>query len=363
MLILFCRKQRREERLSQNQSLNTESQDSDNSATPVNLNRECHRLDDQATTDTNDEETEEWPKSSARAKRGTGWSALESQSQGDDLSKSPGQTSRTLDNGKQRRPFQRQAPVIKYDVASESLDYGASKSDDELLQQEREQEPSTSNSSFVHNLIDVTPDDGDDKSSHVRLDLELPAAQPQVARRYTSPGVPMLGHSSSSEDNLLSYNTAALGDGEYVLPNGMVILSPNGDVFARSPSTGKNILVRPKTFSNFKNFTTNLPKSMKALPLKDNRVKSSLMNRGRPQEKINNDGSITNALDGGEQAKSNTKAKAKLDRLTKEQLFLMWKTSEKELHAQLKKALKEKEDLEQKLASLQGLQDQTETDT
>ena len=59
---IICRKQRREERLSQHPSVQTDySVDSDNSATPVNVNRQVCRLDETATTDTNDENNDDWP--------------------------------------------------------------------------------------------------------------------------------------------------------------------------------------------------------------------------------------------------------------------------------------------------------------
>ena len=178
----------------------------------------------------------------------------------------------------------------------------------------------------------------------------------------SNPGMPLLGNTSSSEDNILMSS---------YLPNGVLILSPNGDVFARDGATGRNVLVRPKTFANFKNFTTNLPQSMKTLPLKDNRVKSNILSRSRTLDGLN-DGAINNDIEpAGSQHQASCPPQlvtslsadcappqsAQLDHLTKEQLYFMWKMSEKELNKRLKRALREKAELEQKLATLQPSDD------
>lgn len=158
-----------------------------------------------------------------------------------------------------------------------------------------------------------------------------------------NPGMPLLGNNSTSEDNILM---------SQYLPNGVLILSPNGDVFARDNSTGRNVLVRPKTFANFKNFTTSLPQSMKTLPLKDNRVKSNLLSRSRTLDGLN-DGAINNDIEPVATSSSDGAQMANLEHLSKEQVYFMWKASEKELHKRLKRALKDKAELEQKLANLQ----------
>ena len=135
------------------------------------------------------------------------------------------------------------------------------------------------------------------------------------------------------------------------LPIRVLILSPNGDVFARDAS-GKSVLVRPKTLANFKNFTTNLPQSMKTLPLKDNRVKSSLFSRSRTLDRMTDD-TITNDIEPGG---------VNLDQLTKEQVYHLWRVSESELNQQLRQALEEKAELEQKLAMMKPPQEPKEPD-
>ena len=244
-----------------------------------------------------------------------------------------------------KNPLLRQSVVSKFSSQGSSdpaEDYGPSKSDDELLASDVDVDggPSTSPKG-TYKLVDISdPDEVETPSGGPEVMVEMEEDTPEEReereereRRYSNPSFPLLGHQSSSEDNLTT-----TGAETYQLPNGMVILSPNGDVFARSGA--KNILVRPKTFANFKNFTTNLPDSMRTLPLKDNRVKSPFDRRDRPLGR-RSVGAITNELE-----------RVSLEHLSKRDIFLMWKTSERELHRELRKALEEKAELEQKLALL-----------
>ena len=346
-------------------------------------------LEEAATTDTGDEGVEEWPRRwpGGWAKGATAMAAAvaaagqpESPLAGPSLSPqtSPYKTRRPQPGlqkpdqsprpcpARNRRPFQRQAPVIKYEAGAEALEYGPSKSDDELLQVEplssspgRCQhagggvavdrlvdvpEPSTRRGSArkkplqEYSKTDNDEDIGEKGALTERLGL---VPEPHSHRRFSNPGRPLLGQSSSSEDNLLSYN--ATYNTDYLLPNGMVILSANGDIFARNPTSGKSILVRPKASSNFETFSTNLPRSMKALPRKENRVKPGVYDRSRTGDRAN-----LPAINKELEAETSS---VNLDHFTKKDLFLMWKSSEKELGNKLKTALKDKADLQQKLAS------------
>lgn len=228
-------------------------------------------------------------------------------------------------------------------VVGDGMDYNASKSDDELLgNSDPDTEPPMSAahpSNPSYKLLNTSDHEGD-KLSGLCTDPEDDEDSPDHDEdereiRYSNPTFPLLGHTSSSEDNLISGGLET-----YSLPNGMVLFSPEGDVFARSASSGKNILVRPKTLTNFKNFSRNLPESMKMLPLKDNRVKSTLSNHGQMIGRLKED-SITNELES-----------TNLNQLTKEELYLMWKTSEREWNKKLRKALEEKAALEQKLSQM-----------
>ena len=177
------------------------------------------------------------------------------------------------------------------------------------------------------NLLDVSLD-------------ELPGASrgyedDKLSQRSLShPCMPLIA--SDPEDNM------TLGSS---LPNGVLILSPTGDVFARDAHSGKSVLVRPKRVSHLKNFTANLPQSMKTLPLKDNRVKSDLLCRSRTLEQISdNSDTITNELDN---------EALDLECLSKEQMFFMWKNSVSHLSGQLQEALQDKAELQEKLSVYQ----------
>ena len=145
---------------------------------------------------------------------------------------------------------------------------------------------------------------------------------------------PLVKRASNSDGNLPSQSN---------LPNGVLILSPNGDIFARNAyGDGKNVHVIPKnTNRNQKNFCSNLPQSMKTLPLKDNRVKSNL----------------ARARGLGDQAITNNIETVPIEQLSKEDIVSLWKNSERELNQKLNKALREKEILKRQLSEMSEITD------
>jgi hypothetical protein len=226
----------------------------------------------------------------------------------------------------------------------EPPDFPPSKSDDELLQASEGSEeplpgPSSSPPPDPEMFYSLPPDHHQRHQRRPSLnDMDSESCEPGFPN---SSLLPLLSTTSSSEDNLLSGGGGSGGQSleSKHLPNGMVIISsPNGDIFARSrASTGKDIFVRPKKFAHLKNFTTNLPPSMKQLPLKDNRVKS--LNRSRTLEGLECD--LKNDIDS-----------VCLEEIRKEDLYMMWKACEHELNDKLSQALSEKAALEEKLATL-----------
>ena len=371
-------KQRREERLSQNPSLQTDcSLDSDNSATPVNLNVGHQIVTDDviATTDTNDDGGDNWPDNWEKDwpgnddddddeddddadeeeamnpdgilyKDGHINHSFTSQA---DIARNMGHGN--LQNGAGAIAAETEGAIAKLDSANPNCagasthrtncsgghgsgmglsslqgDYDPQRRRPPMKPPRHRQRAFDFDISIDDNLLGIA--DTEDES--------------QSERGFSNPGAPLLGNNSSSEDNILMGSQ---------LPNGVLILSPNGDVFARDAS-GKSVLVRPKTLANFKNFTTNLPQSMKTLPLKDNRVKSSLFSRSRTLDRMTDD-TITNDIEPGG---------VNLDQLTKEQVYHLWRVSESELNQQLRQALEEKAELEQKLAMMKPPQEPKEPD-
>lgn len=222
----------------------------------------------------------------------------------------------------------------------EPPDFPPSKSDDELLQASEDPEeplpgPSSEPPDPEH-YYSLPPEHHRQRRPSLN-DMDSDSCEPVFPN---SSLLPLLSATSSSEDNLLSGGQSL--ESKH-LPNGMVIISsPNGDIFARSRgSAGKDIFVRPKKFANLKNFTTSLPPSMKTLPLKDNRVKSNILNRSRTLEGLECDGSLKNDIDS-----------VCLEDIRKEDLYMMWKACEHELNDKLSQALSEKAALEEKLATL-----------
>ncbi len=377
-------KQRREERLSQNPSLQTDcSLDSDNSATPVNLNvgRQLLTEDAVATTDTNDDNVEEWPDN--WEKDWPGHEDGDDEDEDDDEDDEPDEEDAMNPEGALYRDghinhsFTSQADIARMGAGSSgagggggvimggagSLQNGAGA----IAAEAAAKLGSNPNGAGATNSSDDgdsgkgrghrAADTGDGFHSRRRRPPLKPPRHRQRAfdfdvsvddnllgtadteddcqseKGYSNPGAPLLGNNSSSEDNILMGSQ---------LPNGVLILSPNGDVFARDAS-GKSVLVRPKTLANFKNFTTNLPQSMKTLPLKDNRVKSNIFSRSRTLDRMTDD-TITNDIEPG--------GGVNLDQLPKEQVYHLWRVSESELNQQLRQALEEKAELEQKLAMM-----------
>ncbi len=335
--------------------------DSDNSATPMTRLPHCAQSlpsEGIGTSDTNDECIREDPV--CRPKRlNSAWDRLEGNAR-----KSPHTTPRPLlKDAHANRYFSRPVDVSKLagksspSTGRSTLEYsggsvgGAPKSDDDLLHSDGEDFPGRSKLPLPlrmrspYKLLSTSDRDAPSRSSDDAVDAEEQSEE----RRHSNPNLPLLGRTRSSEGNLAgARSTSPVGFGrEIYLPNGMVILTPNGDVFARNATSGKNILVRPKTFSNFNNLTPTLPESAKMLPLKDNRVKSTLAtsSQNRTLESLS-DGAINNELEADQ-----------LRHLSKEELLLLWRASEDELSQQLKEALKEKAELEAKLAQLERKED------
>jgi hypothetical protein len=307
------------------------SQDSDNSATPVNLNtdsRQMRQASNETTEDTGDDWPDNWEKE---------WIAGD-----DDHSQTTHNTGAPSSPSLYKdchvnRSFSSHAELVKLNSSVDSGDYATAKSDDELL--------------GTHDALD-SPQEGCSKRKFGIFNIgECPSIpvsavemedDSQTERGLSNPELPLLGTATSASMSDLS--------GSH-LPNGVLIVSPNGDVFAHDGASGKNVLVRPKTFSNFINDSTKLPQCLKVLPLKDNRVKSNIA-RSRTLEKISGD-AITNDIDQHRSPSREPRANTSLDHLSKEQLYFMWKMSERELNRKLRQALEEKADLEQKLALME----------
>lgn len=394
-------KQRREERLSQNPSLQTDcSLDSDNSATPVNLNVGRQLLTDEAvaTTDTNEDSEwadhweKEWPGNEDDEEDSEEDEAEHEAGEEDAMNPTPEEGGVTLyRDGHINHSFSSQADIVgaRSGAGGESGanggggEVGSSHNGAGSMAAEAAAKPGSANNPNGAGICAGTnscsgggdgqvgggghgASRGEEHRFHPHRRQHRPPLKPPRHRQrafdfdvsvddnllstatadsedgdrggYSNPGAPLLGNNSSSEDNILMGSQ---------LPNGVLILSPNGDVFARDAS-GKSVLVRPKTLANFKNFTTNLPQSMKTLPLKDNRVKSNIFSRSRTLDRMTDD-TITNDIEPG--------GGVNLDQLTKEQVYHLWRVSESELNQQLRQALEEKAELEQKLAMMKPPQE------
>ena len=239
----------------------------------------------------------------------------------------------------ENQSFSSQAELVKLNSSVDSGDYAAAKSDDELLGThdglDSPQESCSNHKFRIFNLGDCPGI----RASAVAVEMD---DDPHSDRGLSNPELPLLGGATSASMSDLSATP-------HYLPNGVLIVSPNGDVFAHDGASGKNVLVRPKTFSNFINDSTNIPHSLKVLPLKDNRVKSNIA-RSRTLEKICGSDAITNDIEQHRSPSREPRANSSLEHLSKEQLYFMWKMSERELNRKLRQALQEKADLEQKLA-------------
>ena len=336
---LYSRKQRREERMSQQPSIQTDaSQDSDNSATPVNLLSGARPipLDDQRTEDTNEEFMgDDWPENWEKE-----WIASGDE---DECIDERGNLYR---DGHINQSFTCQADIVKYQNDHDNHEVIPLTPIPKVTNFPVEQH-SSGESSFARQDSASVEEDNESYSTKQTINLldisldELPGASRNYdddklsQRSLSHPCMPIMSN-TCSDDNI--------GTGSS-LPNGVFILSPTGDVFAKDVYSGKSVLVRPKRSSHLKNFTSNLPQSMKTLPLKDNRVKSDLLSRSRTLEMLcDNSNTINNELDN---------ELLDLECLSKEQLYLMWKNSETQLGRMLQKALSDNAELQQKLSVYQ----------
>ena len=130
-------------------------------------------------------------------------------------------------------------------------------------------------------------------------------------------------------------------------PNGLLTPLPNGDVVVCTDEHG--LFSRPKAPTDARNLTPCSLSTTKTLPLKDNRVKTTALSSRRcvtlgPLQKQNQ--LVTSADDvmSGEDVD--------VQRLSKEAVVELWRSTERRLAGQLRRALREKEKLEQKLAML-----------
>ena len=342
MSIHHYRKHRREERLSQQPSIQTDaSQDSDNSVTPVNILSGAIPPDDPTAEDTNDEDNvddgpQNWEKDwiASRDDEACFRNAMTLYRDGHFNQSFTGRTDIvTFEDDHQSQeaiPLTPMTPLTK--ITNFPVDGDV------------DSECSIESSSFHRQDTATTESDSLSIAAKQPVNLldssldELPRAsrsynEDKLSQRSLSiPCMPQISNATDSS-----------------LPNEVLILSPSGDVFATDAYSRKCIIVRPKRLSHLKNFTANLPKSMKTLPLKDNRVKSDILCRSRTLEQISdNSDTITNALDN---------EAVDLENLSKEQLLFMWKSSETQLGGLLQKALQDNVELQEKLSIYQ--QDQS----
>ena len=293
--------------------------DSDNSATPVNVNRQICRLDETATTDTNDDNTDDWPENWEKE-----WIA-----EGSDEP-----TSSLYRAGHVNHSFNSHTDLLQLDSSQDDAGQSASSHpNDDDNDNDDENSP----------LRPVASDDRPLSRSAAALDLLDYSSIDDVLTNCTDldddphlerfgAGVPLLAKNSSSEDNLIRTQ----------LPNGMLFVSPNGEVIARDVSTGKSVIVRPKAVVNFKHFATNLPQRMKTLPSRGKSANSSSLSRSRTLEKLSDSANNSDGESAG----------LPFEQWTREQLYYLWKSSEIELNARLQKALAEKAALEEKLREM-----------
>lgn len=320
-MALCCRKQRREERLSQHPSVQTDySVDSDNSATPVNINRRVCRLDETGTTDTNDDNNDDWP---------ANW---EKEWIGDAVACHSQPSSSLYQAGHINHSFNSQTDLLRMD------------SQDDGGQGTSLQNTNDDDNVDADENSPLRPPGSDDRvlsRSAAAIDLLNYSSIDDVLTNCTDldddphlerfgAGVPLLAK-TSSEDNLIRTQ----------LPNGMLIVSPNGEVIARDVSTGKSVVVRPEAIVNLKQFATNIPQRMKTLPTRGKSANLSSFNRRHTLERL----SESSSHDGDSVG-------YQFEQWTKEQLYYLWKSSEIELNARLQKALAEKAALEEKLREM-----------
>ena len=130
-------------------------------------------------------------------------------------------------------------------------------------------------------------------------------------------------------------------------PNGLLTPLPNGNVVGCSGDRG--LFNRPKTPADVKNLTPSATSNAKTLPLKDNRVKTTAVGSRRCVTL----GKMLQRNKFASPSENNTSGDSvELDRLSKDDVVDLWRSSERRLGGQLCRALREKEKLEQKLAML-----------
>ena len=183
----------------------------------------------------------------------------------------------------------------------------------------------------------------------------LTARNRDADRRFSSTDIPSLSLDNTDyldEDDYLTYS---------LLPNGMVILSPEARLLSATTNdttahnSGKSLLMRPhpKYWAHLKqthssNNSPDQPHPPRDFRLQawDNRVKCAPINRSHTLECLNTG---VAASEIGE--KKNPK-RVNLGKISKEELYTMWRVSEKELHRKLRTVTLEKEALEKELEEL-----------
>ena len=157
------------------------------------------------------------------------------------------------------------------------------------------------------------------------------------------------------------------------LPNGIVLFSPNGDMLSQSKQQRRaSCLALPSRRGidggstrscggNSSGGGKSTIERLASLPSKNYDPGTSLLGPTGHQRRRrqtfgppsppshHSDLAITPATSGGELERQSLKS------LTKEELYLMWRASEKVLNLRLKEALKQKSELQQKLASTDRL--------
>ena len=153
--------------------------------------------------------------------------------------------------------------------------------------------------------------------------------------------LPLVERASSSEDNLSSglypqsYTSGKTTAG-ILLPNGIVIRAADSDLFTSDSSFSRKLYLRSDAIQEVT--SPNLPETLKSLPKKDNQMKVKLLNDDASEKILERRTTTHNKL-----------IRVSLERLTKEDLFLMWKASESDLSQKLNQVRKEKAELEEKL--------------
>ena len=342
----LCRKQRRDERLSQQASFQ-DSLDSDNSATP--MNRDCRlspvqRSRSETTTSDAPYTPSDAPYccangSSPRTRDPPVRAASASAATPADQLRLP------TAFGKVRPPLTR-SECVRHDSGQPCR--SASRSDEEAASDEG-MEPSGVHISSSR-LGPLGRRDSD-AAADEQITISVPARRrggtlPARRRHHAAPPPRTRIQPSRSEQNLTTASERERLAARGRLPNGIVVLSPNGDVCTLAARPPGPAYVQPKNVANLKNFTTNIAAGVKLLPLKDSLVKATT--RPPAGRALLTEAVIADDIETTE-----------LDSWTKEDLYEMWRTSEERLCGRLRAAISEKRQLELKLARLQAPPDDT----